>query len=301
MLGSCATVGRMLLRSVAVVVLASGAAAAQAPPVPGAVEAPVRITEITRADGTHQIWEVARDRLSKVPRWDFTTAQAPLSLVAAVSIAEKWAAQQNPDATRWQVVSAVLTPIVTPMAGRASGVTLSSWYYRVQLATAIDSPSVLIPGPVGDARRVSVVVLLDGSVVEPRNATAPGATQATSARPQLAPQAVPQGLRLAPGTSDVYLAWPGTGVVAPQPKNRPVPKYTAEAIRRGIQGNVRLQCVVDTDGRCRDIAITQSLDSVYGLDEQAINTAREYRFTPGTLNGKPVRVRIDLEFSFNVK
>ena len=101
------------------------------------------------------------------------------------------------------------------------------------------------------------------------------------------------------GTSDVYLA--GSGVVSPQARNRPLPAYTAEAKARRIQGIVVLQCVVDTEGRCQDVTVTRSLDSVYGLDGEAIKTAREWRFTPGTLNGTPVKVQIVLEFSFNLR
>jgi protein TonB len=104
-----------------------------------------------------------------------------------------------------------------------------------------------------------------------------------------------------PGTSDVYLANPGAGIVPPKPTNSPKPGYTPEAMRRRIQGGVSLQCVVNTDGRCEDIKVVASLDSVYGLDEQAIQAAGEWRFTPGTLNGKPVKVRMNIDFSFNLR
>ena len=279
----------MLLRALALVVVATGVAVAQGPPVPSAVADPIAITEITQPDGTQQVWDISRERLMALPKWNLQTAPVPLSLVAAVDVAQKWAARQNPGVARWQVVSAVLTPIAIRSG---NFVTLSSWYYRVQFATAIDSAAVLIPGPTGDARRLNVVVLLDGSVVEPKVAqmSTPGATNATRAGP-----------RLVPGTSDVYIASPGTGVVAPQSLNRPVPAYTVEALRRKLQGDVALQCVVDTEGRCQDIAVTQSLDSVSGLDQQAIKAAREYRFTPGTLDGKPVKVSIELYFSFHLK
>jgi TonB family protein len=277
-----------------VVTLASGLLAAQAPAARGAQGDVVRITQVTRFDGTQQIWEISRARLQALPPWNSQSTTIPLALTTAVDIAEKWAARQNPDAKRWHVVSATLMPLVSPIGGTTPGVTFSSWYYRVQLAPDTNTTDVLMPGPAGDARRSTVVVLMDGSVVEPRSASAPPAATQVAPPGRAAP-------RLVPGTTDVYLAWPGTGVQPPQPLDRPLPVYTAEAKRRVIQGLVFLQCVVDTDGRCQDIVVTRSLDAVYGLDEQAIKTARQWRFAPGTLDGKPVKVRVDMEFSFNLR
>ena len=93
----------------------------------------------------------------------------------------------------------------------------------------------------------------------------------------------------------------GNGVTAPIPLRRPPPAYTAEAMRARLQGIVVLNCVVRQDGRCSDIRITKSLDMMFGLDEQAIASAREWRFRPGTRMGEPVPVLVTLEIGFTIR
>ena len=72
-------------------------------------------------------------------------------------------------------------------------------------------------------------------------------------------------------------------------------------MRARIQGRVSLSCVVNTEGMCEDIRVTESLDTVHGLDAEAVWTAMQWRFTPGTVNGKPVRVRIMIQLTFNLR
>ena len=93
----------------------------------------------------------------------------------------------------------------------------------------------------------------------------------------------------------------GNGVTAPIPLRRPQPAYTAEAMRARLQGVVVLNCVVRPDGRCSDIRIMKSLDMTFGLDDQAIASAREWRFRPGTRMGEPVPVLVTLEIGFTIR
>ncbi|HMZ30326.1 MAG TPA: biotin--[acetyl-CoA-carboxylase] ligase [Thauera aminoaromatica] len=60
------------------------------------------------------------------------------------------------------------------------------------------------------------------------------------------------------------------------------PVYTSDAMRAKVQGKVLLQCVVRPDGSATDIQILRSLDPVFGLDQEAIKAARQWRFAPGT-------------------
>lgn len=46
---------------------------------------------------------------------------------------------------------------------------------------------------------------------------------------------------------------------------------------------------------------TQSLDSVNGLDEQAVNALKQWEFKPGMKDGKPVAVRIYVQSRFTLK
>jgi outer membrane biosynthesis protein TonB len=42
----------------------------------------------------------------------------------------------------------------------------------------------------------------------------------------------------------------------------------------------------------------RSLDSVFGLDLEAIKAARQWRFRPGTRLGEPVSVPVTIELDF---
>ena len=93
----------------------------------------------------------------------------------------------------------------------------------------------------------------------------------------------------------------GNGVSPPRVIENPKPRYTAAALRAGIEGTVVMTGVVLPDGTVSHIVVSRSLDQKYGLDYEAINTATRWRFEPGTLDGKPVPVRITIELSFNRK
>ena len=93
----------------------------------------------------------------------------------------------------------------------------------------------------------------------------------------------------------------GSGVTTPVPIFRPQPKYTAEAMRAKVQGLVVMSAVVLPDGTVADIQVIRSLDSSFGLDEEAKKTAAQWRFRPGTKGGEPVPVRIRIELEFNLR
>lgn len=92
---------------------------------------------------------------------------------------------------------------------------------------------------------------------------------------------------------------PGNGVVPPRVLRQVRPSYTGDAMRARAQGVIRLECVVLPDGSVGRVRVVRSLDSGFGLDEEAIRAARQWRFAPGTRLGQPVPVLvlIDLEFT----
>jgi len=79
------------------------------------------------------------------------------------------------------------------------------------------------------------------------------------------------------------------------------PDYTREAMRRKISGTVVVQGVVGADGSFRDGRIVKSLDPVYGLDEEALKCASQWRFEPGTKDGQAVAVSVSIEIGFYLK
>lgn len=94
---------------------------------------------------------------------------------------------------------------------------------------------------------------------------------------------------------------PGNGVESPRLLRSVRPNYTAEAMRAKVQGIVRLEGVVMSDGSVGDVKITRSLDAVFGLDNEAIKAAKQFRFVPGTRFGEPVAVLVSFEIEFTLR
>jgi TonB family protein len=90
----------------------------------------------------------------------------------------------------------------------------------------------------------------------------------------------------------------GPLVTAPVPVFHPVPKYSAEAYRKHLQGVVVLQLVVDASGRTKNIKLVRGLGM--GLDENAIEAAKTWLFEPGRKDGQPVSVAILIEVTFKL-
>lgn len=93
----------------------------------------------------------------------------------------------------------------------------------------------------------------------------------------------------------------GPGVTTPVIIHQVKPQYTAEAMRAKIQGAVWLECIVLTDGTVGEVRVRRSLDSVFGLDEQAVAAAKQWRFKPGLLSGQPVPVAVTIELTFTLR
>ena len=97
----------------------------------------------------------------------------------------------------------------------------------------------------------------------------------------------------------VYL--PGNGVSLPVVVTQVPPQYTQEAKDARIEGTVLLECVVLADGTVGDVSVARSLDSRLGLDQEAIKAMKQWRFNPGTKDGKPVAVRVQIETTFTLR
>ena len=77
-------------------------------------------------------------------------------------------------------------------------------------------------------------------------------------------------------------------------------RYPAVAMEQGIQGRVVTQFVVDKDGSIPDVKVVRSLDPM--LDKEAVRLVKSMpKWTPGKLNGSPVRVKCILPISFRLQ
>ena len=95
---------------------------------------------------------------------------------------------------------------------------------------------------------------------------------------------------------------PGFGrVSSPQLIRKVDPEYTNAAMQAKLQGTVVLEAVVLTDGTVGDVRIMRSLDSTFGLDQNAIKAVRQWRFVPGSQAGKPVPVIVSVELTFTLR
>ena len=90
------------------------------------------------------------------------------------------------------------------------------------------------------------------------------------------------------------------GLVAPVARQSAQPKYTSDAMRAKIQGIVEVELVIGVNGAVDRARVATSLDRQFGLDDSAIEAARQWIFEPGLLNGSPVPVAAKLTLEFRL-
>ena len=103
------------------------------------------------------------------------------------------------------------------------------------------------------------------------------------------------------GIQDTTIYAPGDGVSLPQPTKQVKAEYTPEAMQNRIEGKVGLDVVVLGDGTVGDVKVTESLDTVYGLDKNAVAAMTQWVFKPGMKDGKAVAVRVHVMMNFSLK
>ncbi|MDY6830830.1 MAG: TonB family protein [Thermodesulfobacteriota bacterium] len=84
------------------------------------------------------------------------------------------------------------------------------------------------------------------------------------------------------------------------PVFRKPPVYPAHAKRRNIQGWVTVSFLVDTQGRVKDVTVTESEpESIF--DDSVIECVSGWRFKPGTIAGRPVVTKVTTTIRFELK
>lgn len=89
----------------------------------------------------------------------------------------------------------------------------------------------------------------------------------------------------------------GGGVSRPEVVYKVEPIYSPEARAAKFGGEVWLSVVIDASGVPTDIVVIRSLG--LGLDEQAIEAVKHWRFKPGQKDGVPVAVKATIAVSFH--
>lgn len=76
------------------------------------------------------------------------------------------------------------------------------------------------------------------------------------------------------------------------------PEFSDEARIAKYQGTMTMSVVVDPSGTARDVAIVTPLG--LGLDENAIERVKSWKFSPGMKDGSPVSVKVTVEMDFHL-
>lgn len=84
----------------------------------------------------------------------------------------------------------------------------------------------------------------------------------------------------------------------PETLEQGIPKYPELAKKAGIEGTVVVKVLVGFEG---NVEATELVQSVEVLDEAALEAARQFKFTPAKLDGKPVKVWIAVPFRFKLQ
>jgi TonB family protein len=90
----------------------------------------------------------------------------------------------------------------------------------------------------------------------------------------------------------------GNGVTPPQVVSKVDPQLSEEARLANLNGTVSISLVVGEDGGPRNVRALTSAG--LGLDEAAIAAVSKWRFKPGSKDGMPVPVSVDVEVNFRL-
>lgn len=74
--------------------------------------------------------------------------------------------------------------------------------------------------------------------------------------------------------------------------------YPERAARRGVEGRVYVQAVVNADGSVRNVELIRGIG--YGCDEEAMRVVRDAEFNAAQVNGRPVAARTTVWVQFSL-
>jgi len=91
----------------------------------------------------------------------------------------------------------------------------------------------------------------------------------------------------------------GAKQVQPQVVRQAPPVYPADLRSRGVTGRVTVTFVVDVRGVPVDVTVADSSDPLFNAP--AIAAVQEWRFKPGTIDGRPVNTRMSVPILFHIE
>lgn len=77
------------------------------------------------------------------------------------------------------------------------------------------------------------------------------------------------------------------------------PGYTKQARDKKIQGIVGIDLIVEKNGKAENVKVVKSVDP--GLDANAVNAVKSWKFEPCRKDGHPVRCAVHIEVSYSLQ
>ncbi len=85
----------------------------------------------------------------------------------------------------------------------------------------------------------------------------------------------------------------------PQPRKQGAPKYPSTAQRKGLEGYVVAEFIIDEHGDVSSVEVKQSSNPVF--NQPTIDAIRNWKFTPGEKDGRSVKTRTRVKIPYNIK
>lgn len=89
--------------------------------------------------------------------------------------------------------------------------------------------------------------------------------------------------------------------MGPQRISVPTPTYPIAARRAGEEATVIVKVRVGKDGRVLEAQLASDKSFPFGLDDAALEAAREARYEPATRDGEPIEMWTSLVLSFRLE
>jgi TonB family protein len=91
---------------------------------------------------------------------------------------------------------------------------------------------------------------------------------------------------------------PGGDVKPPKLVHYVEPAFSSSSKEAFVEGTVKISTVIATDGKPTEARVVKGLNT--DEDRTATEAVMQWRFTPGTKSGKPVKVRVNVEVDFHL-
>jgi len=231
-------------------------------------------------------------------RWYWAGGASVGIMVIALLSAWMWRSPENASAARAIPTQAETPSPTAPTQPVASGVL--TWTppplgtkATVQRASKVEVDAVVRHQATTSTKTNNEA---QGTDIQPTPSTA--ISSSSSEPPQMASLAPEKSL---PGLVAPSVTMPGfstpvsQGVVDGVLQRKVLPVYPTSALPYRLSGSVIMSATVDTTGRVQNLKVVSGHPL---LAQAALSAVREWKYTPSTLNGKPIAVQKEITVSF---